>query len=673
MHLKRILFGLFLLFGLFASGGGNGLAEDARVPQTHQLSLMRGQQRDLNLLGPARSINITTSDVISIFMPSTRTITITAQKWGYTEVIIDYENNTMETYGITVQTADPTFLDNLAKQLAANFSAIPTLSVVRTGDKVMVSGEILRIDAPYVQQTLAMFSNYVVCSYEVVDRFTAKTVKGCSIKLTQPTPNSVVALNRPVMLNAEGVGFEKVTFFVGASVIGQVPGSTKASILWKPQATGRCDLMVMASDAKDRYLASSSISVTVDDAYVEVLTPQDNERMAVNTSVEISAKALTARGVDQVEFYATLVASDVPPANAPKATSGATLFQQDSGSSQASPGVQILPVNPTPPFPRLKEDPIKVGVARRPNDPTGHVWLVRWTPTEAGYYKMEARMKDCDGNFLDSSTVTLRVVNPILQMDVQIVEVSKADMDQLGITWFSGGTPWTAAATTAQVNMSTVPGTAGNAITGVFNLQNANMQIIAWAQRGKAKILATPKLIVQSGQSAGFAVGGSLPTVSQGTLGASSVQYIQYGTQLQISPRVISPNEIFINVTAQISQIDAAHAVDGNQALTSRGASTNLTATDGDSFAIAGLLSRQDGSQDQKVPILGDIPVIGYLFKGRTKQRNDTETIVFLSPHILTQKTTPALRIDSQIKPHSKAINEARMVDPIGAPRHPKQ
>ena len=175
---------------------------------------------------------------------------------------------------------------------------------------------------------------------------------------------------------------------------------------------------------------------------------------------------------------------------------------------------------------------------------------------------------------------------------------------------------------------------------------------------GKARFLATPKLTVQSGKKASFQVGGELP-IAQITANSSSVEWKKFGTQLEIAPVLEGEDMVSITITATVSQFDFSRLVQGNPTLLSKVASTNLKVKDRESFAIAGLLSNEENDDISKVPILGDLPLIGYFFKRKIKTMTKTETLVLFTPHILKRQMEQDETAKSLIKP-SPALEKAQ-------------
>lgn len=156
---------------------------------------------------------------------------------------------------------------------------------------------------------------------------------------------------------------------------------------------------------------------------------------------------------------------------------------------------------------------------------------------------------------------------------------------------------------------------------------------------GLVKILAEPTLIALSGQSASFLAGGEFPVPVPQGLGTVAIEYKQFGVSLNFTPTVLSDNKINIKVRPEVSELDFNNAVAISGAivpgLNTRSAETVVELADGQSFAIAGLL--RDTSRDamNKYPLLGEIPILGVLFRSREFQRNETELVIIATPRLV--------------------------------------
>jgi pilus assembly protein CpaC len=156
---------------------------------------------------------------------------------------------------------------------------------------------------------------------------------------------------------------------------------------------------------------------------------------------------------------------------------------------------------------------------------------------------------------------------------------------------------------------------------------------------GQVTTLASPNLTALSGETATFLAGGEIPIpVSQG-LGAVSVEYKQYGVSLAFTPTVMSDGRISIRVRPEVSQLSAAGAVSigGVQipALTTRRAETSVELGSGESFMIAGLMQNSHDNSIDKAPGLGDVPILGALFRSNAFQRNETELVIVITPYLV--------------------------------------
>jgi len=171
--------------------------------------------------------------------------------------------------------------------------------------------------------------------------------------------------------------------------------------------------------------------------------------------------------------------------------------------------------------------------------------------------------------------------------------------------------------------------------------------------KGGLKILAEPNLIVANGAEGKFLAGGEFPVViSTGSTGTSSfsVVYKEFGVRLVFQPKISPNGEIYLHVVQEVSELDFANAVilSGFRipALKTRKSESGLQLADGQTFVIAGLIDNKVSKQVSKIPLLGDIPILGTLFRSTRYQNNETELMVMVTPKIvrpLNQNEIPAL------------------------------
>ena len=190
----------------------------------------------------------------------------------------------------------------------------------------------------------------------------------------------------------------------------------------------------------------------------------------------------------------------------------------------------------------------------------------------------------------------------------------------------------------------------------------------ALKEDGLVKILAEPTLITLSGQTANFLAGGEFPVPVPQGLGTVAVEYKPFGVGLSFSPTVLSKDKINIKVTPEVSDLDFTTAVvlEGFvvPGIRTRKAATTVELGDGQSFAIAGLLRETVRDNLQKFPLLGDIPILGALFRSRSFQKNKTELIIIVTPRLvkpfdLAKQTLPT---DYYVEPNDYELYlEGRM------------
>ncbi len=163
----------------------------------------------------------------------------------------------------------------------------------------------------------------------------------------------------------------------------------------------------------------------------------------------------------------------------------------------------------------------------------------------------------------------------------------------------------------------------GTDISSIINL---------FAQNGDAVILAEPRLSARSGGSAEFLAGGEIPVVTS-SLAGTNVEYKEFGIILDISPVVDDENNIMATVATEVSAVDQSVALDPPGFLT-RKTSTEVHMKDGETLVLSGLISRDISESIDKFPVLGDLPIIGALFRSTDWQNQLTEMVIFVTPTV---------------------------------------
>jgi len=175
-------------------------------------------------------------------------------------------------------------------------------------------------------------------------------------------------------------------------------------------------------------------------------------------------------------------------------------------------------------------------------------------------------------------------------------------------------------------------------VTASLTSKHVDMFISALAQNGYAKILAEPNLVTISGRTANFISGGefAVPTVvGVGGAQAATTTFKGFGTQLSFLPTVLDKDRIRLQVTPTFSTINPALSVNGILGVDTQSVSTTVDLREGQVFAIAGLIQEQQRGDLNRVPFIGDIPLVGTLFSNKAVSRDETELIILISPELV--------------------------------------
>ena len=260
-----------------------------------------------------------------------------------------------------------------------------------------------------------------------------------------------------------------------------------------------------------------------------------------------------------------------------------------------------------------------------------------------------------------------------VQLQIRVAEVSRAKLRDLGASFAYQGSPG-AGGFVSGGGPASLSDVVGGVLNGTFNsaanvfLMGGNtLQIIrAMQQNGALRALAEPNLIAMDGQVASFLAGGEFPIpVVQGGNGNSSVtiQFKEYGIRLNFKPTIIDEDHIRLELEPEVSTIDFANGVRFQgfvvPALRTRRARTGVELRDGQSFALAGLLDNSETRNLSKVPVVGDIPIIGNLFKSTQFQKNETELVFIVTADLVK----PVNRDDL---PNMRTLDGLKNGSPLG-------
>ncbi len=244
-----------------------------------------------------------------------------------------------------------------------------------------------------------------------------------------------------------------------------------------------------------------------------------------------------------------------------------------------------------------------------------------------------------------------------VQIDIKIVEVSRQSMMRAGFflgrndgnTTIAIGSPGTLSGVSNDGSGFTLESTSGFLpVLNAFNLLFGNSgsgllgTLSVLEANGFAYTLAEPSLTALSGQSATFLAGGEFPVPIRSGSGADStvtVNYKEYGVRLMLSPTVLDGNRIYLKVSPEVSELDFNNAVQTGgvsvPGLRVRRTDTSVSLGDGESFVISGLVSRNTLSNVDKLPWLGNIPILGAFFRSTRFDREDKELLMVVTPHLV--------------------------------------
>lgn len=286
-----------------------------------------------------------------------------------------------------------------------------------------------------------------------------------------------------------------------------------------------------------------------------------------------------------------------------------------------------------------------------------------------------------DSNIID----LLDMTNPSqVRLEAQIIEINTSAERDLGIQYWSptlGNTTTTNAfgettstdITRGSSNLFYVGENFKNS-RGSFgwlgsHFSNINASLQALVTEGKARILSRPSITTMSGQKANILIGGRIPIPTSAGDGQIAIDWRDYGIKLNIEPVVDAENKITSKVHAEVSTLDYGHSVTENDfsipAIASREADAVINVRSGMTMAIGGLLNSQDGKTVTKIPLLGDIPIIGQFFRHTQKTRDNRELLILITPTLVSDDTPVAMsqRMKGSYEDNERYLRNAERVN----------
>jgi pilus assembly protein CpaC len=252
--------------------------------------------------------------------------------------------------------------------------------------------------------------------------------------------------------------------------------------------------------------------------------------------------------------------------------------------------------------------------------------------------------------------MTVATSNQVL-LKVRIAEVDLSILKQIGVDWSkvsASGIPPEVSFSTANNFSPAINSITIGKFPSLFG-QQVSAMVEALTTEGLLTVLAEPNLVAMSGQTASFLAGGEFPVPINGAASSTggvptiTVEFKAFGVSLAFTPTVIDANHLNLRVRPEISQLTtngevsvpiAPGQVVTIPALTVRRAETSVELGSGESFALAGLLQHNTTQNISKIPWIGDIPIIGAVFKSDKFQRNESDLVIIVTPYLVNPVTT---------------------------------
>ncbi|AKH69588.1 Flp pilus assembly protein, secretin CpaC [Spongiibacter sp. IMCC21906] len=238
-----------------------------------------------------------------------------------------------------------------------------------------------------------------------------------------------------------------------------------------------------------------------------------------------------------------------------------------------------------------------------------------------------------------------------VQTDIRIVEYSRSQLKQIGTAFsYIGGDTSVATGSTGLLPLlanSPVGALIGNTVNSgdassilVGHATNSFRGAInALQKNGYAYTLAEPSLVSLSGQTASFLAGGEFPYPVSNRDGQVQIEFKEFGVRLRLTPTILSENSIMLKVAPEVSDLDFSNGVQASgvavPSLRVRRTDTSIQLAPGESFVISGLVTRSTFNNADRIPGLGDIPILGALFRSTKFEQEDKELVMIVTPHLV--------------------------------------
>lgn len=313
------------------------------------------------------------------------------------------------------------------------------------------------------------------------------------------------------------------------------------------------------------------------------------------------------------------------------------------------------------------------------------VIYLRGTVKDLTSSERAAKIAATAGKVVNLLNVEVPAAKPQILLKVRFASVDRSKARSFGINLYNLGKGNTVEGiTTGQFSPPTLTGGSSSGFSGAGNSAtfsnelnlfaffpglNMGTSIEALETRGVVEVLAQPNIVAMDGKEASFLAGGEYPYPmvqgsSAGSTGAVSIQFKEYGVRLNFIPTIMPSGTIRLQVAPEVSALDFSNAIQISgfnvPAITTRKVNTEVELKDGDTFVIGGLLDNRESETFEKIPFLGDIPILGKFFQSKTTNKTNTELIVLVTPTIVAPiaagAATPDLKFPTKFLPSNSNV-----------------
>ena len=281
-------------------------------------------------------------------------------------------------------------------------------------------------------------------------------------------------------------------------------------------------------------------------------------------------------------------------------------------------------------------------------------------PTEEGAWRAAELVKRYPQVI---SLVSRRGYEQMINLEVKMIEIGRNALKQLGVRWQGGGAgDWAVSGPSfgvigdfkrsgAFLPEGGAAATRGFAVaprihpfaTSASMVSSLSSMIDLMVQNGDAAVLAEPRLSTRSGGKARFVAGGELPIPVLSANGAANVDFKEYGVRFEVEPVVNAQGIISASLHTEVSSIDDEVTVMGVPGLRKQSSNTDVNLRPGETLVIAGMVRNEMSGAITKIPGLGDLPILGHLFRSKRFRQRESEMVVLITPRLSEQGSAPAV------------------------------